>query len=175
MICRLLVASGSDGIAKIVGKFIEMFPTVSKRQVEFKINEVAVKEKRATDAQKVWHIKREFEHLLEDEKEPSTSTDSKKKTDTSAKKRKSDVAEVKTPSQKKRPAEPKEVTEEAIDTTAASKPVATPKTEKKQKTAFEIFVKEKRSEVEEALGPGVDVSFIDLSLSDSYLERYFEE
>lgn len=40
-------------MSKVVTKFVELHSTVSKRQVEMKITELAIKEKRATDTQKV--------------------------------------------------------------------------------------------------------------------------
>jgi hypothetical protein len=70
----MLVASGPDGINKVIDKFIEKFSNYSKRQVEIKINEIAVKEKREDDNIKVWHIKPEFEYFLHmEEKAPSPS------------------------------------------------------------------------------------------------------
>jgi hypothetical protein len=70
----MLVASGADGINKVVDKFIERFPNYSKRQVEIKINELALKEKRNDDSVKVWHIKPEFEFYLHlEEKAPPAS------------------------------------------------------------------------------------------------------
>jgi uncharacterized membrane protein len=163
-------------MTKIVLKFIDLHSSVSKRQVEIKINELAIKEKRATDTQKVWHIRREFEYLLEDaaEKE-STSTETKKKSDsvtTSGKKRKTveaaaSVEEAKPTSSVKKsraataeppPPEPsKSALKSAPPATPKSAPPTTPKSEKKFKTAFEIFVKEKRAEVEADLGAGADV------------------
>jgi hypothetical protein len=70
----MLIASGPDGINKVIDKFIEKFSNYSKRQVEIKINEIAVKEKREDDNIKVWHIKPEFEYFLHmEEKAPSPS------------------------------------------------------------------------------------------------------
>ena len=37
---------------------------MSKRQVEIKINELAVKEKMVGDTAKVWHIRPKFQYLL---------------------------------------------------------------------------------------------------------------
>ena len=45
--------------------FVAAHPEVSKRQVELKIAEIAEKEKRPEDAGKVWHVKVEFEYLLQ--------------------------------------------------------------------------------------------------------------
>jgi hypothetical protein len=49
----MLLAAGTEGVAKVVTKFVELYPAVSKRQTEMKITEIAVKEKRASDSQKV--------------------------------------------------------------------------------------------------------------------------
>jgi hypothetical protein len=69
-----LVTSGPDGINKVVEKFTEKYPLFSKRQVEIKINELALKEKREEDSIKVWHIKPEFEFYLHlEEKDPSSA------------------------------------------------------------------------------------------------------
>ncbi len=52
----LIAAAGADGINKVVERFVAIHPTISKRQVEIKIMEVAMKEKRPTDITKVhWH------------------------------------------------------------------------------------------------------------------------
>jgi hypothetical protein len=189
MFCRTIVASGADGMTKIVLKFVDLHPSVSKRQVEIKINELAIKEKRATDTQKVWHIRREFEHLLEDPAEKDTAlAETKKKSDsaaTSGKKRKtvettSTVEDAKpsaSTAKKSRaapaPAEPVPDTSKPAKSTPVtpkSAPPTTPKSEKKFKTAFEIFVKEKRAEVEADLGEGADVRAINrLSPTCSYL------
>ncbi len=61
---RLLTEAGPDGISKVVDRFVELHSTFSKRQVELKINELAVKEKQQSDACKVWHIRPEFQTYL---------------------------------------------------------------------------------------------------------------
>lgn len=52
-LCELILSGGCEGIQKIVNPFTERHPHVSKRQVEFKINEIGVKEKRANDTRLV--------------------------------------------------------------------------------------------------------------------------
>jgi hypothetical protein len=47
------VESGPDGINKVVDKFILKNTFISKRQVELKIWDLAVKEKRGSDAKQV--------------------------------------------------------------------------------------------------------------------------
>lgn len=51
--CSLLIAAGSDGVIKVIEKFIHNHPLFAKRQIEMKISEIAVKEKRPEDATKV--------------------------------------------------------------------------------------------------------------------------
>ena len=45
--------SGPDGMAKVIATFTQDHPSCSKRQVEIKISEIAVKEKRPGDTAKV--------------------------------------------------------------------------------------------------------------------------
>jgi SWI/SNF-related matrix-associated actin-dependent regulator of chromatin subfamily A member 5 len=52
-LCRIIVKAGPDGIHKIVNEFIDMYPELSKRQVEKKVMDIAIKEKRTTDSTKV--------------------------------------------------------------------------------------------------------------------------
>jgi hypothetical protein len=54
---RLISKSGPDGIAKVVSQFIANHPTISKRQVEIKIAEIGIKEKRADDTKQVLCLK----------------------------------------------------------------------------------------------------------------------
>lgn len=63
-LCRYLIAAGSDGVVKVIEKFVLNNPSVPKRQVGKKIAEIAIKEKRPEDTAQVWHIKPEFEHYL---------------------------------------------------------------------------------------------------------------
>ncbi|KAI8618338.1 chromatin assembly factor 1 subunit A-domain-containing protein [Chytriomyces sp. MP71] len=60
-----------DGLSAPIGKLVDMakerFPAVSKVQLEFKIRQVAVKEKRDGEDKAHWHIKDEFDYLTADE------------------------------------------------------------------------------------------------------------
>lgn len=68
-LCHIISVAGPDGVSKIIDKFLEKFPTFSKRQIEIKINEVSVKEKREENTMKVWHIKDEYLKYLDIYKE----------------------------------------------------------------------------------------------------------
>jgi hypothetical protein len=48
-----LKAAGPDGINKVVDKFVLRHPLIARRQVEMKIWEVSVKEKRDDDTKQV--------------------------------------------------------------------------------------------------------------------------
>eukprot|EP01038_Epipyxis_sp_PR26KG_P008238 gene8238-11148_t len=63
-LCKLLVGAGQDGVTKVVAALILNHPNISKRQAEITIDKLAVKEKRAEDAYKVWHVKPEYEKFL---------------------------------------------------------------------------------------------------------------
>ena len=63
-LCKILIDNPSDGLHKCVSKFMLKYPEFTKRQVELKINEIAVKEKKANDTRQVWHIKSEYQHYL---------------------------------------------------------------------------------------------------------------
>lgn len=52
-LCRLLNDAGPDGISKVVDKFVANHPSIAKRQIEMKINEIAIKEKRSNDTKLV--------------------------------------------------------------------------------------------------------------------------
>ena len=65
-LAAMVVKAGGDGLAKIVNEFYNAYKDsdgVSKRQIELKINELAVKEKRDEDHKPVWHLRPEFQHL----------------------------------------------------------------------------------------------------------------
>eukprot|EP00605_Chrysophyceae_sp_TOSAG23-4_P002848 GSChrysophyteH1.ASY1.ANO1.3137.1 assembled CDS len=66
-LAKLLVASQSMGISGVVAQFVAKHPTISKRQIELKIAEIAVKEKHEKDHTKVWHIRPEHNHWLQKE------------------------------------------------------------------------------------------------------------
>lgn len=42
-LCRIIVAAGPDGINKIIQRFLQPHPEISKRQTEMKIGEIAIK------------------------------------------------------------------------------------------------------------------------------------
>ena len=63
-LCKLLVNSGMAGVNVLASRFSQGKKNMSKRQVEIKINELAVKEKMAGDTAKVWHIRPQFHYLL---------------------------------------------------------------------------------------------------------------
>jgi len=67
VLAKLLVSSGAMGISSVVSQFIAKHPTISKRQVEMKIAEVAIKEKHEGDNTKVWHIRPAHVYLLTQE------------------------------------------------------------------------------------------------------------
>eukprot|EP00981_Chlorochromonas_danica_P005429 scaffold1091_cov164-Ochromonas_danica.AAC.52 len=131
-LCRLLKASGPDGITKVVEKFIGLHPLFAKRQVELKIGEIAVKEKQGDDTCRVWHIRPEFQRYLEDG--VKTAESSKRKASSNAADDK-DTGSTRKKAKKEEPLE--------IDRNGP----------KKFKRAFGFFVKAKRAEAEAQLGP----------------------
>ena len=64
-LAKLLVQSQSMGVNQVANQFLRWYPTLTKRQVDLKINELAVKEKLEEDHTKVWHIRPEFKYLLD--------------------------------------------------------------------------------------------------------------
>eukprot|EP00501_MAST-03F_sp_TOSAG23-6_P000305 GSMAST32.ASY1.ANO1.312.1 assembled CDS len=78
ILARLLIDSGSNGVSTVVNEFVEMYPSISKRQVAMKIAEIAEKAKRKGDSRLVWYIRESYQHLLDDSKT------SKRKADTIA-------------------------------------------------------------------------------------------
>lgn len=59
-------AAGPDGIGKIINAFYANHPHIPKRQVELKINEMAVKEKRPAITDKIiWYLRPEYEKYLD--------------------------------------------------------------------------------------------------------------
>lgn len=62
-LCRMI--EGRPGsLIQLAQAFVRDYPMVSKRQAEFRLNEIAVKEKRAEDSVKAWHVRPEFERYL---------------------------------------------------------------------------------------------------------------
>lgn len=64
---RLLKAAGTDGKEKILNAFYANHPHIPKRQVELKIGEIAIKEKRPDGWCKniCWYVLPEFEKYLD--------------------------------------------------------------------------------------------------------------
>jgi len=65
-LAMMVVRAGADGVTKIVAEFHGKYAKdgVSKRQIEMKINEIAVKERREEDARPIWHLRDDFTHLV---------------------------------------------------------------------------------------------------------------
>jgi hypothetical protein len=146
-LCQLLARSGADGIIKVQEKFISLYPNISKRQIELEAQRLAVKEKQGKDSMKVWHIRPEYEYLLQEKgsssKSSSNSDDSK--TPKSFKK-KSAITDYmvkgsNTPSTGNK--------RKHSSTTPGS---SEQKKKSKPKTAFQLYVKENRAAAEASLG-----------------------
>jgi hypothetical protein len=52
-LCKLIAKAGMDGIQKVVIPFVAAHPSLAKRQVEMKISEIAIKERRHPDTRLV--------------------------------------------------------------------------------------------------------------------------
>ena len=139
---RMLVKAGYDGITKVVNQFVTKYPTMSKRQIELKIGELAVKEKHDEDKGKVWHIRPQFAHYLQienfDETEgipPAPSSTNAAAIDSEKKSKKK-----------------KETPLVAFDSANSKRKREDDGAEpKKYKTAFNIFVKAVRADAEAEL------------------------
>ena len=57
-------SSGPDGINRVVDKFVLKHPSIARRQIEIRINDISIKEKRADDVKQVWHIKDDYAKYL---------------------------------------------------------------------------------------------------------------
>ena len=137
---RMLVKAGYDGINKVVNQFVTKYPTVSKRQTELKIAEIAIKEKREEDKGKVWHIRPQYAHYLNMDISESAGATSTATTSTEDKKRKS----VSIDGSSKR----RQSTESSVTKRKRGEELLEPK---KFKNAFNIFVKRIRAQAEEEL------------------------
>lgn len=139
---RILQAAGPDGINKVVATFLGIHGhTMSKRQVEIRINEMAVKEKHPGDKYIVWHIKPEYQRYLHmsttdfggaDAAATSTGSATKKRKHTASGAEDSGLDDINSPAT-------------AAATSAKDLP-------KRFKRAFGFFVKAKRSAAEAQLG-----------------------
>jgi hypothetical protein len=155
---RLLKSSGNDGINKVIAQFLTNHPSYAKRQIEMKINEVAVKEKRGDDRLQVWHINPEFQQYLEMENfdmdeinEPQVSAPKPKKVKASNAEKSEGKGTIDSffPSKsQKRKLDDSQSSDKAGNGASSSSIDATPKEPKKLKRAFGFFVKAKRAEAE---------------------------
>ena len=157
---RLIIAAGISGIASIVKDFVSNHSEISKRQCEIKIGEIAEKEKRAGDTTKVWHLKPEFEYLLNNKstnsaKEATDSSQKKKSTPGEKRKREDDKTPPVTPATKKKAVIPSSSASVSLEKTPVAVSVGTSGDvlvpPRKYKRAFGHFVRIKRSEVEELM------------------------
>lgn len=139
----MIKEAGPDGVSKVVEKFVGNHPNFAKRQVELKISEIAVKEKRANDSKLVWYIVPQYEHYLEMENfEDNTNMEKSDVSETEDKKRKRSLGDqLSSPESKLKSKAPKASIEEKPSSQSYSEP-------KKYKRAFAWFVKEKRPEAE---------------------------
>jgi SWI/SNF-related matrix-associated actin-dependent regulator of chromatin subfamily A member 5 len=64
--------NSTSGIIQLVNNFVLEHPGVSKRQVEFKIHELAIKDKREGETRENWHVRDDYLHLLSDRKTDSS-------------------------------------------------------------------------------------------------------
>ncbi len=66
-LAKLLVASKTLGVTAVSAHFLKWYPQLTKRQVDFKIGELAVKEKLDDKprSNKMWQIRPEWKYLLE--------------------------------------------------------------------------------------------------------------
>lgn len=162
----MLKAAGPEGIAKVINNFVTAHPLFSKRQVEIKINELAVKEKRPEDQYKVWHIRDEYAHYLGEPGPggyaavaPSAASGGAAAPKTpkgAAVKEEKEKTVKSTPNKRKRDTSNEDEEGEAAGGTGG--PSSASKEPKRFKRAFGFFVKAKRAEAEEQLGDDAAVS-----------------
>lgn len=144
-LCKLLKSAGADGISKVVTQFQVNHPTLAKRQIELKINEVAVKAKRGDDRSQLWYVKPEFEKYLDMENFDSLQSNQNETPD-------SPDDTVNSPSKKRK-------LDESEDNNS--------KEPRKPKKAFGFFVKAIRPDAESRLqNPDVRNSFYGTLLVD---------
>lgn len=153
-LCRIIVDAGPDGVAKIVTTFIAKHNYVSKRQVEIKISEVAVKEKRGDDKYIVWHLKDEYlKYLKMNADEINTiNTNNNLETSTNKKRKVIDLSEESNEKQMQSSAN-KYDDNQGISTNESLKEP------KRYKRAFGFFVKTMRATAEKQLGSKASVRF----------------
>ena len=144
----MIKEAGPDGVSKVVEKFVGNHPNFAKRQVELKISEIAIKEKRTNDSKLVWYILPQYEHFLEMEnfEENAAIADKSDATamETEDKKRKRSIGDnMSSPESKpkQKVTKPSSEDKQTSQSSASGEP-------KKYKRAFAWFVKEKRPEAE---------------------------
>jgi len=167
-LCRIVSSAGSDGINKVVNTFMAMQGNVSKRQIEIKINEIAVKEKRPEDYYIVWHLRDEYAKYLKMTGEQAAAAIA---SETANKKRKATDASPSADTSTKELASKSTTKGGAAEPKSASKdggaqqkqklddggPSSALKEPKRFKTAFGFFVKVMREKAEKQLGPNAEV------------------
>jgi hypothetical protein len=158
MASRLLKAAGADGIGKIINAFYANHPHIPKRQVELKIADIAIKEKRPGGADKIiWYVLPEYEKYLHMENFESISSEPPEKSAKPASKSKKEKATTSAAVAEEEPASgsKSKAAKRPRESDTAGVPVpAQPSMPKKFKRAFGFFVKAKKAEAEKALGPG---------------------
>jgi len=165
-LCRIVSTAGSDGINKVVTTFMAIQGNVSKRQIEIKINEIAVKEKRPEDYYIVWHLRDEYVKYLKMTGEQAAAAIA---SENASKKRKVTDISPSTDSSAKDLAAKNTTKGGASDPKSASKdggvqlkmsdggPSSSLKEPKRYKKAFGFFVKAMREKAEKQLGPNAEV------------------
>jgi len=185
-LCRIVSSAGSDGINKVVNTFMAMQGNVSKRQIEIKINEIAVKEKRPEDYYIVWHLRDEYAKYLkmtgeqaaaaiasETANKKRKATDASPSADTTTKElaskstTKGGNAEPKSGS-KDGGAQQKQKLDDGGPSSALKEP-------KRFKTAFGFFVKVMREKAEKQLGPNAEENALKNLLTDMWVNTNPQE
>jgi SWI/SNF-related matrix-associated actin-dependent regulator of chromatin subfamily A member 5 len=154
-LCRLVVDSGADGMSKVIERFYLLHPSYPKRQIEIAIDKLMHKDKRSQDTLKVWHMRKEFEHLLAGAPAGGSQTLA------SPPPQPVKTENVEKTTSKKRPRNSISNSDAATEdpqtvnsphNANGETPGKIPKEPRKFKRAFGFFVKEKRSDAEAMLG-----------------------
>jgi len=185
-LCRIVSSAGSDGINKVVNTFMAMQGNVSKRQIEIKINEIAVKEKRPEDYYIVWHLRDEYAKYLKMTGEQAAAAIA---SETANKKRKATDASPSADTSTKELASKSTTKGGAAEPKSASKdggaqqkqklddggPSSALKEPKRFKTAFGFFVKVMREKAEKQLGPNAEENALKNLLTDMWVNTNPQE
>mmetsp|Transcript_9123 Transcript_9123/g.8154 ORF Transcript_9123/g.8154 Transcript_9123/m.8154 type:complete len:1404 (-) Transcript_9123:63-4274(-) len=171
-LCKSIQAAKQDGIHKLVTQFLNNHPNISKRQVELKINEIAVKEKRAEDPYKVWHVKSEFERYLKG----SSGEFSEDTSNSSDKKRENDLdSHITTPPAAIKPKKRKIENVSSSKSLDSQHVVITTEEPKKLKRAFGFFVKAKKGDALALLEDQSDQEALKEKLKEMWSQTSSEE